>query len=332
MRVRSHRCMWAATIGSSAVTGLQSASVGGAAAGNVEGRGGGERALFAGEPADQRGHFVHFAEAAHGDFRLHVIDLGLGQLGEDGALESSGGDAVDAHAGGGQLLAEGLGEADDAGFGRGVGGGVGVTLLAGDGADVDDAPIVVLEHQGHHGAATVEDPVEVYVDDAAPLLHRILPEGGGGAGNAGTRDENIETSVAAERGVGSAGQVCRVGDIDARSLRTRDRGGSGGERGLVAIPQEDAAAFSRDAGSGLSTDAGSAAGNSGDTMLEAPGIHRHAVSPVQRRQGMTDWRCSPSFAIPSLMVSPAARYTGSGLRPIPTPGGVPVVMMSAGSR
>src|SRR5487761_76208 len=92
MRARSHRCMWASTIASSAVTGLRSASVGGAAAGDVESRGGGEGALLAGQPADQRRHLVDLAQAAHGDLRLHVIDLRLGKLGEDGALESRGGD------------------------------------------------------------------------------------------------------------------------------------------------------------------------------------------------------------------------------------------------
>src|SRR6185437_9716000 len=50
-----------------------------------------------------------------------------------------------------------------------------------------------------------------------------------------------------------------------------------------------------------------------------------------RLQGMTVWRCSPRLPIPSRMVSPAARNTTSGFWPMPTPGGVPVVMMSPGS-
>ncbi len=44
----------------------------------------------------------------------------------------------------------------------------------------------------------------------------------------------------------------------------------------------------------------------------------------------TRCRCSPSPATPSVTTSPGFRYRG-GLRPIPTPGGVPVAMMSPGS-
>ena len=46
-------------------------------------------------------------------------------------------------------------------------------------------------------------------------------------------------------------------------------------------------------------------------------------------QRLTCCRCDPSPSIPRVMTSPSARKTG-GLRPLPTPGGVPVVMMSPG--
>src|SRR5690242_8160694 len=141
--------MWESTIESSAVTGwppephskgssltLGADSIRGAAAGDIEGGGGREGALFAGQPADQGGDLLYLAQAAHRNFRLHVVDLCLRKLGQDGALEGGGGDAVDAHAGAGQLFAQGFGQADDAGLGGGVGGGVGVAFLAGHGADV----------------------------------------------------------------------------------------------------------------------------------------------------------------------------------------------------
>ena len=35
--------------------------------------------------------------------------------------------------------------------------------------------------------------------------------------------------------------------------------------------------------------------------------------------------------MPSVMTSPALRYCGVGFMPMPTPGGVPVVMTSPGS-
>jgi hypothetical protein len=42
--------------------------------------------------------------------------------------------------------------------------------------------------------------------------------------------------------------------------------------------------------------------------------------------------CSPRPSIPTRIVSPALRKTGLGLTPSPTPGGVPVVTTSPGSR
>lgn len=44
----------------------------------------------------------------------------------------------------------------------------------------------------------------------------------------------------------------------------------------------------------------------------------------------TRWRCSPRPWIPSRIVCPALRKIGCGFLPSPTPGGVPVEMMSPG--
>jgi hypothetical protein len=51
-----------------------------------------------------------------------------------------------------------------------------------------------------------------------------------------------------------------------------------------------------------------------------------------RRHATTCWCCSPNFSIPSVMTSPGLRKMGFGFFPRPTPGGVPVVMMSPGSK
>jgi hypothetical protein len=45
----------------------------------------------------------------------------------------------------------------------------------------------------------------------------------------------------------------------------------------------------------------------------------------------TSWRCSPRPSMPRCMTLPGLRNTGSGLTPMPTPGGVPVLMTSPGS-
>ena len=47
-------------------------------------------------------------------------------------------------------------------------------------------------------------------------------------------------------------------------------------------------------------------------------------------QAKTFWRCSPSLSMPSFITSPGFRKTGLGLTPMPTPGGVPVVIRSPG--
>src|SRR5712671_3005144 len=48
-------------------------------------------------------------------------------------------------------------------------------------------------------------------------------------------------------------------------------------------------------------------------------------------KGTTFWRCSPRPWIFRVIISPGFRNTGVGLMPRPTPGGVPVQMMSPGS-
>src|ERR1700679_4148099 len=59
------------------------ASVGGAAAREIEDRGGCERAFAAREPADDRRGFFNGAEAIHRNFRAHVGDMRVRHLRED---------------------------------------------------------------------------------------------------------------------------------------------------------------------------------------------------------------------------------------------------------
>ena len=128
------------------------------------------------QPGDHVGGFLDLEEAAAGDAAQHVVDeLGL-ELVEDAGLGGRRGDRVDGDVVLGALLADRLGHADDAGLGGGVGGGVGVALLAGDRGDVDDAAVVAGLHAGQHGAVDVEGAVEVDLDDAAPLVEVVLVE------------------------------------------------------------------------------------------------------------------------------------------------------------
>ena len=74
--------------------------------------------------------------------------------------------------------------------------GIGVAFLAGDRGDVDDAPVVLRDHQRHHGARADERPVEIDAHHLAPFLHVRLPGLGIGSGDAGIVDEDVD---AAER-------------------------------------------------------------------------------------------------------------------------------------
>ena len=68
----------------------------------------------------------------------------------------------------------------------------------------------------HDGAAAEKGAVEVDIDDALPLAHRIVDDRQARAGDAGVVDEHVD---AAELGDGSFyGGVNRslVGDVDAR--------------------------------------------------------------------------------------------------------------------
>src|SRR5687767_597513 len=92
------------------------------AAGDIEYAGGGERAVIRSEPAGHGGDLLDFDEAPHRDLGEHELREFGRDLVEDRGLRRGGRHAVDEHAGLRQLLAERLGEGDEAALRRGVGG------------------------------------------------------------------------------------------------------------------------------------------------------------------------------------------------------------------
>ena len=120
----------------------------------------------------------------------------LRHLVEDRGLGRGRRDAVDRDVVAGQLLAERLGQRDDAGLRRRIGGGVRIALLAGDRGDVDDAAVVLRDHQRHDGAAAQERPVEIDAHHLRPGLRRIFGDRHVGPGDAGVVDQDVD---AAER-------------------------------------------------------------------------------------------------------------------------------------
>ena len=119
----------------------------------------------------------------------------------------------------GKLLAERLRQRDQAGFRGRVMRGVGIAFLAGDGGDVDDAPVVLLDHQrGNRLAETDERTVEIDAQHLAPLLEVSLPDRLVDAGDAGIVDENVDLAEGFQRFVACFlnGREIRHVDLDGR--------------------------------------------------------------------------------------------------------------------
>ena len=93
------------------------------------------------------------------------------------------------------LYGGGMGEADDAELGGGVGGGVGTGHLGGCAADVDYAASAARHHDSHGLAAAEEYAGEVDFQDALPSLEGELVEGAAGL-YAGVVDGDVDAPEA----------------------------------------------------------------------------------------------------------------------------------------
>ena len=122
--------------------------------------------------------------------------------------------------GGPELLGEALGEADDAEFGRGVGGAERVAEPARRRGHIDDrAAAGGLEHR-HRAPRAEELAGQADVDAAAPVGGVDLLDAAGRPGNPGIVDQRVE---AAERGLHVGEQAVDVGLVRDVGL---DRAGS----------------------------------------------------------------------------------------------------------
>src|SRR6185503_7128983 len=247
-------------------------SIGRPSAGNIEHRAGRERAVGRGAEGGERRDLLDGHEAAARDFRQHEVDVLLRHLVEDCGLGRRRGDAVDRDVVRSELLAERLGEGDDAGLGRGIGRRVRVALLAGDRRDVDDAAVILRDHQRRQRPAAVKRAVEIDRQHVAPGLQRIFPGRHVRPGDAGIVDQNVD---AAER---LAGVVARaldlgvVGHVDRKSRNlTSERTAGLVRKRLVAVPDRD-----RRAGGEKALDDGAA------DALGAAGDHRVLARQIDR--------------------------------------------------
>ena len=110
-------------------------------------------------------------------------------------------DAVDRDVVARQLLAERFGQRDDAGLRGRIGHRVRIALLAGDRGDVDDAAVVLRDHQRHDGAAAIELAVEIDAHHLVPGADRILPGRHVRPGDAGVVDQDVDAAERLHGGV-----------------------------------------------------------------------------------------------------------------------------------
>src|SRR6185437_4339863 len=189
-------------------------SVGRAAARDVEDEAGGKRTFRRRHPADQRRNLLHLDGSPARYPRNHIVDVFLCRLRKHRRARHRRRDRVDRDVVGGELLAQRFGEADQRRFRGGIGRGVGVAFLAGDGGDVDDAPVVLRDHRGDDGVAAVERSLEIDLHGLLQLGERIFPKFGGGAGYAGVVDQNVDTAEVLQCEREGAVDAPRIGDID----------------------------------------------------------------------------------------------------------------------
>src|SRR3974390_3346985 len=115
-----------------------------------------------------------------------------------------------------------------------------IAFLAGDGGDVDDAAIVLFDHDRHDRLAAYEGAIEIDAQHLAPFVEVGFPHRLVDAGNAGIVDENINPAESFQRFVAGFFHRGEVGNID---LEGADAGadflrGPLGEW-LVVIPDRD---------------------------------------------------------------------------------------------
>ncbi len=264
------------------------ASIGCATATQVEHGPGCERVLLRDEPRDHRRNFFDEHEAASRDLRQHVVDVRLRALLENTRVCRCGCDAVHRDVMTRQLLAEGLGQRDDAGLRRAVGGRRRVSFLPSDRRDVHDAAILLLQHVWHDGAATEKNAGQVDVDHLLPGVYGVLPDERVRPGDAGIRYQDVDTAEGAERDARRGVNVCLSRHVyhgvtrDAPVLRELGRNRL--DELFIAIPERHVRARLQEALGDGAADALAAPGNYGMPSCQIDLIHRSRIMARSRHE------------------------------------------------
>src|SRR5436309_3352439 len=151
-----------------------------------------ERGLARDQIMDERGDFFHTARTAHRNLTQHIVQGGLRNIIQDRGPDHRRRDAVHGDVAlSGNLFRQRLGQRDYGGFGARVRNERRVAFLARDGGDVNNAPVMPLEHLLNHGAAYEENALEIDGINRVEVFFVEFPEHGGLAGNAGVVHDNV---------------------------------------------------------------------------------------------------------------------------------------------
>ena len=208
-----------------AFQGRRARLVGGATAADVVDGAGGEAHPVRGEEGDQLGDLLGTADPLHRDQAGHVREHVRGRAVVHRGGDDGRGDGIDQHAGGGQLLARRLGQADHRGLGRRVDGQAGVAVLARHAGQVHHPAPAPLAHAGHEDPHGVHRAQHVDVEDALPLLRRRLQQRLVRADDAGRVDQHVDRADLA----GHPAQRRLVGHVGGDVGRAADVQGGHGE-------------------------------------------------------------------------------------------------------
>ena len=126
------------------------------AAGNVEHRAGGERAIFRRQPGHHRREFFDQHEASFGIFDSMKSICCCVSWSKIAVFGRRWCHRVDEDVVLREFLAERFGQRDQAGLRGRIVRGVGIAFLAGDRGDVDDAAVFLLQHRRHDRLAADE--------------------------------------------------------------------------------------------------------------------------------------------------------------------------------
>src|ERR1700733_5785069 len=151
---------------------------------------------------------------------------------------------------------------------------VGIALLAGNGSNIHDASVVLLDHHGCDGLAADEGAVEVDAQHLAPFIEVGLPDRLVDAGDAGIVDENVDLPEGFQRFLArflNGGEVGYV-NLDGGDARADFLGRLLGQW-LIVIPDRDLGARSKKALGDRAPETLGTAGNDSAAAIQIDLVH-----------------------------------------------------------